>query len=194
MWSKNRLLIAVCGIIAVTASCAQALNEDDINRISSQNSVAFNHHLDESINCSNTYPFPQKQKVSLETVFSDMARETREIEKVLDALDKCHIEADMRLKSQLWGNLVEVNSTHTQILSDWKTHNYDAIQRYDSENTVCQQRYMIPVGKEFEQGRPKPQKAGDDAFNRQARILIEALDKWAKCSVEAAARLRAQLW
>jgi hypothetical protein len=203
--TNNMWMIAVCGIIAVTASCAQAqaLNKDDISRISSQNGAALNRHNEASIKCGDTYlpqitalqrQFRDSHIVHNDWVTNDTSkRETEGTKAILDALEKCHIAADSRLKSELSGNLPEPKShSQTLLVHDRAMLNHDAVERYNGENTACQQRYMTPVSKQFEQG-PKPQKAGDDVFNWQARILGEALDKWGECSVEAAARLKAQL-
>jgi hypothetical protein len=200
----------ICVAAILLGSCVQtAPNGDDIgsqenvDRITSRESAAFDRYDIEELNCDHTYLDPIKEmQAPYRQMWAHglgsmrlMEDENAQTDKQLDALDQCHVEAEARLKTQLWGNIVEVNSSNAQTPPNWSkisSQNYYAITRYRSEAKACSHRYLDPVGKAMAEG-PQPKKAGDEAFNWQGQILEEALGKVGKCQIEAAATLKAQL-
>lgn len=163
----------------------------------------FERHNTEALSCDRTYLDPIKRMQAADRQMWArglgsmrlLNAETLWTDNQLNALGQCQVDADTRLKSQLWGDVPDIPSPGSQAPPSWveiASDNYKAVMRYDHEAKDCSNRYLEPVNQAVTQG-PQPKKAGDQVFNWRGRILGEALDQVEKCDIEAAARLKAQL-
>jgi hypothetical protein len=180
-------------------SCVQAApNGDDIGSvenvdgIASQESAAFDRYDTEFLNCSHMYLGPAQEAGARpleigggKDLFTQLDERTKDVDKQLNALAKCDVDAAARLKTQLWGNLVEVNSSPAQVPPNWakiSSHNNDALKQHDSEKKACHRRFADQT------------KTMDWAAPSFEAVFDEEMMRWGRCDIEAAARLKAQLW
>jgi hypothetical protein len=114
---------------------------------------------------------------------------------LVDELVKCDVEAAARLKTQLWAPAESEQRTQRGP-PNWYDidHQEDvAFKQYYKEEKICQHVSISPTAKTIQEG-PQPKTAGDEVWKWQSQVLGKALDEWVKCDVEAAVRLKAQLW
>jgi hypothetical protein len=113
----------------------------------------------------------------------------------LAALDKCEVEAGVRLKAELWAPAPTEASVPSTASPNWHEiadQNHAAVERYYSEVKACNPFPRTEVGGALEAlGNPSP---GSEAWRQQSQIVARAFDEESKCDIEAAARLKPQLW
>jgi hypothetical protein len=163
-------------VLILLGSCVQAApnNGDDIgsqenvDRISSRESAAFDRYDIEELNCDHTYLGPIKEmQAAYHQMWTHglgsmrlMEAENAQTGKQLDALDQCYVEAQARLKTQLWGNIVEVNPSHAQTPPTWSKI---SSQNYNAYYTISQpSKGLFPSiygpGRQSDGGRSPTQK------------------------------------